>query len=232
MPEEKNNDVPDIPPHIAARKAIGLTPLGAEQSKSTMVLLGDDGVTDLAAPSRRQKVTPSMEAARQKAQRYAGGTPCRGLSPDQIETITNRDYEDAPKMSFMGDRTQKFVDWIWAKHPWDAKVRYATRLCWPDTLPAFWPPKPPTVALPTIATGMPKMYTEEEARAIVAGKTPRMYSQAEVDAMVAQAQGKQPEAIQPPPPAQKPTTARKPAAVRKPAVIPMSKRVSSTPPAQ
>jgi hypothetical protein len=141
MSTDLKSDIPDTPPEVLARQAAS-RPLTAQ----TAELLGAKGHMDEAGRMTNEQTMRANKAAalaRKSAELYAGGTPLKGLTPEQTAEIKGRDYKDAPKMNpELGDRTPAFVNWLWANKPEDAKVRYAYRDIWPDKLPASWPPKP------------------------------------------------------------------------------------------
>lgn len=136
-----NPDIPDTPPEVLARQSASrpLTAATAELIGSRAYLseggkMVGDGYTEMV----RQNSAASK--ARARAEQYAGGSPVKGLTPDQHAEIKNRAYEDAPAMDAeLGDRTPAFVNWLWSNKPNDAKVRYAYRDIWPTVLPEAWP---------------------------------------------------------------------------------------------
>jgi hypothetical protein len=149
----QNTDTPDTPPEVLARqgKSRALTPETAELAGTKTLVDGSGRVHDLGESARSPANTEKK--AKVRAEAYAGGTPIRGLSVEQVNEIKGRGYEDAPKMEpELGDRTPAFVNWLWSRHPEDAKVRYAYRNIWPTTLPPVWPPKAKAVKKTETAT--------------------------------------------------------------------------------
>lgn len=149
---ESKTDIPDTPPEVAARQAAsrGLTRetvdlLSSDSSSGVakVVLFGDEAAV---AAGRARRVDPAARAAAEKAEKYAGPEPLRGLTPAQITAIKSVNHPGLPKMSpTFGDRTPDFLNAFWAKLPWYAAVHYAYRPgTWPTKLPAVWPPKRPT----------------------------------------------------------------------------------------
>jgi hypothetical protein len=137
----EQSDTPDAPPEVLARqaKSRALTRETADLIKSPdfvddggrTIKLGIDPVTMADIAARK---------ARTRAEAYVGGTPVMGLTPAEVATIKGRDYPEAPAMDVeLGDRTVAFVNWLYAHHPADAKVRYAYRDIWPTVLPLDWP---------------------------------------------------------------------------------------------
>lgn len=203
-PEGDANDIPDIPPHILARKPLALTPLAAESQGSNRYM--DEGGRIVG--DARRAASKAEKAAAQRAEAFAGSSPLRGLTPIEIDAVRGVVYPDAPKMDpALGDRTVAFKNWLWARHPKDASMRYGgTRGIYPSALPAVWPPKgdpmspemhklldkPMALALAGVKT-----YTQAEVDALLAGKTaaPKTFTQAEVDALLA---GKGPAVIRQP----------------------------------
>lgn len=155
-------DTPDTPPEILAAqaKSRALTPATAEliQAKE---YVNDAGrlVSTVASASPRTPSELAAQKARKLAEGYMGGEPLRGLSTEEHAKMRGKAYPGAPRMDLsLGDRTLAFVNWLWATHPADAKIRYAYRDIWPSVLPANWPPKPsasPASAKPK-AKGWPK----------------------------------------------------------------------------
>lgn len=156
---ENNPDIPDTPPDVLARQSAArpLTPATAELIGSKSYLseggkMVGDGYTEMV------RQNSAALKARQRAEAYAGGTPHRGLTTENVHAIKARTYEDAPALDpEMGDRTPAFVNWIWANCPQDAKVRYFPRNIWPTTLPEVWPavsipnsPLAPTIYEPAV----------------------------------------------------------------------------------
>ena len=138
----QQSDTPDAPPEVLARqaKSRALTPQTAE-------LIGAKEYVDDAGhtqPFGQQTMTKRDEAARSarmRAEAFVGGTPHAGIDPAKVALIKGRNYPDAPAMDVeLGDRTPAFVNWLFATHPEDAKIRYAYRDIWPTSLPAEWPP--------------------------------------------------------------------------------------------
>lgn len=139
----QKTDTPDTPPEVLARqgKSRALTPqtVALMNADSKPVLMGEDGrLTDGYATMVRQNKEATQ--ARTRAEAFAGGTPFKGLTTEQVAEIRGKSYDDAPTLDpELGDRTPAFVNWLWLRHPVDAKVRYGYRDIWPTKLPAAWP---------------------------------------------------------------------------------------------
>lgn len=138
-------DTPDTPADVLERqaKSRALTPQTAELIGASEYV--DEGGRMTSARRSSQVTSPAKRAA----ELYAGGTPVMGMDALQVSALRGKSYPAGPKMeSELGDRTPAFVNWLWAKHPAEAKVRYAYRDIWPTVLPAIWPPKPLPKAKP------------------------------------------------------------------------------------
>jgi hypothetical protein len=137
----QNTDTPDTPPEVLAAqaKSRALTPQTADLLGSKEFVNEGGQLTGLSA-AQAKGAASAAKKARTRAEVYAGGTPIAGLSVEQVNAIKGRGYPAAPKMDKeLGDRTPAFVNWLWATHPADAKVRFAYRDIWPTSLPNVWP---------------------------------------------------------------------------------------------
>lgn len=175
-----NPDIPEIPPEVLARKPMALTPQTAALIGGTEYMDDSGRAAGRAIPSNPKRFE-AARIARQRAEAYAGPAPLAGLSPEQIDAIRGKSYPDLPKMDLaVGDRTEAFVNALWAKYPWDAAKRFGgSRQIWPTELPKNWPPVRPE--RDAIAPGLLGVALAESTNA------PRVYTQAEVDAMLAAA---------------------------------------------
>lgn len=137
------SDIPDIPPEKLARKPLPLTAETADLLGEKKYMADGGETIDLGAKSRRPDL--AAIAVAERAEKYSGPEPLRGLKADQIATIKALELPDMPKMDAqLGDRTEAYRNALWARAPWYAAVRYAYRLkTWPTKLPASWPPKRP-----------------------------------------------------------------------------------------
>lgn len=141
MSEDKS-DIPDTPPEVLAKqsRSRALTGETAQLLGAKDILTEDGKVSD--ATRRASAVNAAAKDARQRAEAFAGGSPHAGLTIAAVAEIKGQCYEAEPKMNpETGDRTEAFVNWLWATHPHHAKVRYAYRDVWPTALPKAWPPK-------------------------------------------------------------------------------------------
>jgi hypothetical protein len=165
------SDVPEIPPEVANRKTKCLT-------AETASLIGEKTFLDDSGRESGQakaRASAAAQAAEAKARKYAGPYPLAGLTPEQIHDVRGIIYpdRDQPKMDpESGDRTPDWVNWLWAKYPWDAAKRFGgSREVWPTKLPAVWPP----------ARSIVNDKTESRAPDFAA----LLYTQADVDALLA-----------------------------------------------
>lgn len=155
MSDENKTDTPDTPPELQNRGQVPLT-------RQTAELIGDkryqqdDGTVVSLNPAQVRVNETAREAAR-RAEKYMGAEPQRGLTIDQVRAIKEYEIPGMPKMDpNLGDRSESYLNAIWAKTPWYAAVRYGYRQrCWPTKLPAVWPPARPADWLAVVPPAAP-----------------------------------------------------------------------------
>lgn len=138
---ENNPDIPDTPPDVLARQSAS-RPLTHETAQliGSKAYLNEGGKMVGDGYTEMVRQNSAALKARQRAEAFVGGSPLKGIPEAQVFEIKGRAYEDAPAMDpETGDRGTAFVNWLWANHPADAKVRYAYRDIWPTALPEHWP---------------------------------------------------------------------------------------------
>lgn len=172
-----SNVPPTIPPEVAdrQRKARALT-------AETRELVGYDrtiDANDTIEQNRPGVFTPEQRAVMSRAEEWAGPTPLRGLTPEQILAVREMDLPGLPQMGVMGDRTPEYVDAIWNTYPRLAAIRYYARVgdVYPRKLSPNWPPKdtgesmiPKPGAATTLAAAVPgASFTAEQVQQLIQG---------------------------------------------------------------
>lgn len=134
------SSVPEIPPEIQNRAPIALTHAAAEDGKAKP----REGLTDsgksgkinagLAAYNAKKKAAVKKGAAKagpSRQERLAAAIakePAKGMTAAQIEEIMGKRYDGQPEMDpNLGDRDQRFINWLVDHHIEDAAIRFGYR---------------------------------------------------------------------------------------------------------
>ena len=96
-------------------------------------------ITEMRERKTRDPITKKWKLVREatdieeevKLTEGADGLPYTvdGVDAEETRRIRSLNYPDAPKMDLTdGDLTEEFVEWLYLNHPYDAAVRYYSRL--------------------------------------------------------------------------------------------------------
>jgi hypothetical protein len=133
--ESKKDDIPEVPPSVAARKPVALTQTAAESLGTKTYRSEQEDAPAVAvvakAPKGKKptKVTAKAVVVAKAPKGFKPSPePLKGLTAAQVNEVRARSYPDAPDMDpMLGDQTPAFKAWLLKNHPRDHEIRYYAR---------------------------------------------------------------------------------------------------------